>query len=66
MSGGGVPSLVDAIARARKLGATVTNPKATGEVLVVFADGKRERVRINNRRKDSTPQLTAALRRREA
>jgi hypothetical protein len=51
--------LKDALCLARRCGATIDYPHATGEVLVSFPDGRR--VRMNNRRKDASARLTCVL-----
>ena len=60
---GQVPTLRSALARARRAGANVENVHATGEVRVTWGD---RRVVVNNRRKDSTRELTTLVETAEA
>ena len=54
----GVPTLKQALREARSLGARIETGHATGEVRVIAGD---RRVNVNNRRKDSTRELTALV-----
>ena len=60
---GQVPTLRAALRRARRAGASVENVHATGEVRVIWRD---LRVVVNNRRKDSTRELTHLVEAAEA
>ena len=58
-----VPTRVEALRKARKLGCEVTEVKRTGEVDIVSPLG--DRVRHNNRRKDASRVLLTLIKKLE-